>query len=127
VTSTTAPGDRESTAVSAAAAVRRQCICQEDPGNGPCACAAPVTREQVGRLRAYAAQHPERAFIVSEPVGAWMSALADFLPPGATDSERVLAWLSAPYALPPAAGLRSSASLGDLLDMLGALPPAEMS
>jgi hypothetical protein len=119
VTSTTAPGDREAAAVSAAA-VRRQCICQEDRGNGPCACALPVTREHVGRLRAYAAQHPERVIIVSETEGAWMSALADFLPPGADDEERVLAWMTAPRALPSAADLLSSASLGELLDMLGA-------
>ena len=53
-----------------------------------------------------------------------MSALADFLPPGADDEERVLAWMTAPRALPPAADLRASASLEELLGILGALPPA---
>jgi hypothetical protein len=123
VTRTTAPGDREAAEVSAAA-VRRQCICQEYRGNGPCACALPVTREHVAWLRSYTAQHPERVIIMSETEGAWMSALVDFLPPGADDEERVLAWMTAPRALPPAADLRSSASLGELLDMLGASPPA---
>jgi len=84
----------------------------------------PVTREQVGRLHAYADQHPERAFIMSELEGAWMSALADFLPPGPDEEDRVLAWMSAPCALPPDADLRSSADLGELLDMLGAPPAA---
>ena len=64
--------------------------------------------------------------MLSEAEGAWMSALAEFLPPGADDTERVLAWMRAPYDLPPAAGLRSSASLGELLDMLGAASPAVM-
>jgi hypothetical protein len=127
VTSTTAPGDREAAAVSAAAALRQQCICQEDPANGPCACTQPVTREHVGWLRAYAAQHPERVIILSEAESTWMSALLDFLPPGASAPERVLAWMRAPCDLPPAAELRSSVSLGELLDMLGAPPPAVMS
>ena len=86
-----------------------------------------VTREHVGWLRAYAAQRPERVIILSETEGTWMSALLDYLPPGADDPERVLAWMRAPYDLPPAAGLRSSASLGELLDTLGAPPPAAMS
>jgi len=127
VTSTTAPSGREAAAISASVALRRQCICQEDPANGPCACAQPVTREHVGWLRAYAAQHPERVIILSETEGTWMSALLDFLPPGATDPERVLAWMRAPHDLPPAAELRSSASLGELLDILGAPPSAIMS
>jgi hypothetical protein len=100
VTSTTAPGGREAAAVSAAAALRRRCICQEDPENGPCACAQPVTREHVGWLRAYAVQHPERVIILSETEGTWMSALLDFLPPGATDPDRVLAWMRAPTTCP---------------------------
>jgi hypothetical protein len=114
VTSTTAPGGRETAAVT-----RRQCICQEDPANGSCACAQPVTREHVAWLQTYAAQHPERVIILSEAEGEWMSALTDHLPPGADAAERVLAWMSAPRALPPAADLRSSPSLGELLDMLG--------
>jgi hypothetical protein len=120
VTSTTNPGDRKQAPITAA---RQQCICQEDPGNGPCSCALPVTREQASRLHAYAAQHPERVVIMSEPQGAWMSALQDFLPPAPDGQDRVLAWMSDPRALPPAAGLRSSADLGELLDLLGA-PPA---
>jgi hypothetical protein len=119
VTSTTTPGGTEQ----AASAARWQCICQEDPGNGPCACALPITREQADRLHTYATQHPERMIIMSEPQGAWMSALQDFLPPAPDGEDRVTAWMSNPRALPPAAGLRSSADLGELLDLLGA-PPA---
>lgn len=127
MTSTTAPGGREAAAVSTAAALRRQCICQEDPANGPCACAQPLTREHIGWLRSYAAQHPERVIILSETEGTWMSALLDYLPLAASAPKRVLAWMRAPYDLPPAAELRSSASLGELLDTLGAPPPAAMS
>jgi hypothetical protein len=87
----------------------------------------PVTREQAGRLRAYAGQHPEWAFIMSELEGAWMSALRDFLPPGGDDEDRVLAWMNDPRALSPAADLRSSADLDELLDMLGAAPAAAQS
>jgi hypothetical protein len=121
VTSTTTPGDREQAAITAAAS--RQCICQEDPDNAPCDCALPVTREQAGRLHAYASQHPERVVIMSEPQSAWMSALVDFLPPAPDGEDRVVAWMSDPRAAPPAADLRSSADLGELLDLLGA-PPA---
>lgn len=123
----TAPSGREDPAVGTAAALRRQCVCQEDPDNGACECAVPITREQVGRLRAYAAEHPERAIILSELAGEWMSALLDFLPPGADGEERLLAWMNDPYALPPAADLRSSPDLGTLLDLLGASPAAAMS
>jgi hypothetical protein len=105
--------------------MRRQCICQEDPANGPCACAQPVTRQHARWLRAYAARHPERVIILSETTGTWMSALLAHLPPGADDTERVLAWMHAPYDLPPAAGLLASASLGELLDMLNGPPPGE--
>jgi hypothetical protein len=83
-----------------------------------------VTREQLGSLRAYTAQHPERAFICSEVSGEWMTALRSHLPPG---EDPVLAWMLAPYGLPQAADLRSSADLGELLDMLGALPAAALS
>jgi hypothetical protein len=51
------------------------------PGNAPCDCALPVTREQAGRLHAYASQHPERVVIMSELQGRWIGALLDFLPP----------------------------------------------
>jgi hypothetical protein len=122
VTSTTTPGDREQ----AASAARRQCICQEDPGNAPCDCALPVTREQAGRLHAYASQHPERVVIMSELQGEWMSALLDFLPPAPAGEDRVIAWMSDPRDLPPAAGLASSADLGELLDILGAPPATAM-
>jgi hypothetical protein len=122
VTSTTTPGDREQAAIT----TRPQCICQEDPGNGACACALPVTREQASRLHTYATQHPERVIIMSEPQGAWMSALLDFLPPAPPGEDRVLAWMSDPRALPPPADQRSSADLGELLDLLGAPPTAAM-
>jgi hypothetical protein len=121
------PGSSEDIAVQLSAAARRQCICQEEPDSGPCEHAAPVTREQLGRLRAYAESHSERAFIMSEITGEWMSALTDFLPPGANVEDRVLAWMGDPYALPVTAGLLASASLGDLLDMLSAPPVAALS
>jgi hypothetical protein len=124
MTSTTTPSNREQTATTAASAADAQCICQEDPSNGLCGCALPVTREQADRLRAYASEHPERVIIMSETEGAWMSALADFLPPSADVEERILAWMTAPRALSRGAELRSSGSLGELLDMLGASPPA---
>jgi hypothetical protein len=127
VTQATAPGSPEDRALQLSAAARRQCICQEDPDSGPCEHAAPVTREQLGRLRAYATTHPERAFIMSEITGEWMSALADSLPPGVNAEDRVLAWMHAPYELPPTADLRASADLAGLLDMLGAPQPAAMS
>ena len=124
----TTPADRSEesaqVAISAASAARRRCVCQEDPGGEPCACPIPVTREQTGRLRAYAALHPERAFICSELTGQWMSALISGLP---SAEDPVLAWLLDPCGLPPAADLRSSADLGELLDALGAPPAAEMS
>jgi hypothetical protein len=84
VTSTTTPSDTEQVTITA----RRQCICLEDPGNGACDCALPVTREQAGRLHAYATQHPERVVIMSEPQGEWMSALLDFLPPAPAGEDR---------------------------------------
>ena len=123
----TAPDRREETVIAATAAARRQCLCQEDPANGPCGHGAPFTREQVGRLRAYAAEHPERAVILSELAGQWMSALVEFLPPGADANERVIAWMSDPYTLPDAADLQSSTDLETLLDTLGAPPAAIMS
>jgi hypothetical protein len=67
------------------------------------------------------------AVIMSELTGEWMSALLACLPPAEDDEERVLAWMRAPYALPLAADLRSSADLGTLLDMLGAPSTAVMS
>jgi hypothetical protein len=127
VTQAIVPGSPEDIAVQLSAAARQQCICQEEPDSGPCEHAAPFTREQLGRLRAYAEGHPERAFIMSEITGEWMSALTAFLPPGANVEDRVLAWMGAPYALPVAAGLRASASLGDLLDLLSAPPVAALS
>jgi hypothetical protein len=122
VTSTTTPGDKGPATITA----RRQCICQEDPGNGPCECALPVTREQAGRLHAYASQHPERVVIMSELQGGWISALVDFLPPAPPGEDRIVAWMRDPRALPPAAGLRSSADLGELLDLLDAPPATAM-
>ncbi len=127
VTHPTTPQSREQAAVTAASATRARCICQEAPDNGPCTCPLPVTREQVGRLRAYAAQHPERAIIMSELAGQWMSALLDSLPPAPDGEDRVLAWMHDPYTLPPAADLQAAADLGELLDTLGAPPAAAMS
>jgi hypothetical protein len=124
VTHATTPDNREDAAIIAA---RAQCICQEDPGNGPCQCPQPIPREQVGRLRAYAAKHPERAVIMSEITGEWMTALVDHLPPGTDAEDRVLAWLHDPCDLPEAADVRTSADLGELLDTLGAPPAAAMS
>jgi hypothetical protein len=121
------PGSPEDIAVQLSAAARRQCICQEEPDSGPCTHAAPITREQLGRLHAYAESHPERAFIMSEITGEWMSALTDFLPSGADAEDRVLSWMGDPYALPTAARLRASASLGELLDMLSAPPVSALS
>jgi hypothetical protein len=123
VTSPAVPPGQQQALISAARAARARCLCQEQPGTGPCDCPAPLTREQAGRLNAYAGQHPERVFIMSQATGQWMSALASFLPLGPDAEARVTAWMSDPYTLPQAADLLASPDLGDLLDMLKA-PPA---
>jgi hypothetical protein len=99
-------------------------VCQEENGAPPCQCAIPVTREQVGRLRAYQTQQHGRTLICSELACEWMAALTAFLPAG---EDPVMAWLLDPFALPPEADLRHSADLGDLLDMLDAPPAAALS
>lgn len=114
----------EQAVVSAASLSRRRCPCQEEEGAAPCACAPPVTREQVGRLRAYLARQPGRAVICSELTGQWMAALSVFLPAGENPVE---AWMRDPFALPPEAGLRHAVDLGELLDMLGAPSAAALS
>lgn len=119
MTATAIPGDKEQAVIGAAIAARRQCICQDEDG-GPCVCGVPVTREQVGRLRAFAVRHPELAFIFSEVAGEWMSALRVFLPSGADDAGRAAAWMADPFGLPAGADLRHAADLGGLLDILGA-------
>jgi hypothetical protein len=121
------PTSPEDAAISAAANLRHQCICQEDQPTEPCAHPVSITRQQVGRLRAYLAQHPERAIIMSDLEGIWMSALRAFLPPGANDEDRIFAWMTAPRDLPLIADLQASADLGELLDMLDAPPAAHMS
>jgi 8-oxo-dGTP diphosphatase len=118
----TAPA--EHAAISAASLTRQRCLCQEEPGTPPCECAPPVTREQVGRLRAYQAQHPARTIICSELAGQWMAALSAFLPAA---PDPVEAWMRAPFALPPQADLRHAGDLDDLLDMLGAPAVAALS
>lgn len=114
----------EQAAVSEAALTRRRCVCQEEDGAPPCACPLPVTREQVGRLRAYRAQQHDRTVMCSELAGQWMAALTAFLPASENPAE---AWLLDPFALPPEADLRHSTDLGSLLDMLGAPPAAALS
>ena len=110
--------------VSAVGLSRRRCLCQEEEGAAPCVCAPPVTREQVGRLRACLAQHPGRAVICSELTGQWIAALSAFLPAGENPVE---AWMRDPFALPPEAGLQHAAGLGELLGMLGAPSAAALS
>jgi hypothetical protein len=104
--------------VSAAGLTRRRCLCQEEEGAPPCACGMPVTREQVGRLRACQAQQPGRAVICSQLAGEWMAALTMFLPIGENPVE---AWMREPFDLPPEADLRHAVDLGDLLDLLDLL------
>lgn len=114
----------ERSVVSAVGLSLRRCPCQEQKGAAPCTCASLVTREQVGRLRAYLAQQPGRAVICSELAGQWMAALSAFLPAGENPVE---AWMRDPFALPPEADLRHAADLGELLDILGAPPAAALS
>jgi hypothetical protein len=107
----------EQAVVSAASLSRRRCLCQEEEGAAPCECAPPVTREQVGRLRACLAQQPGRAVICSELTGQWMAALSAFLP---TAEDPVEAWMRDPFALPPKTDLQHATDLSELLEILGA-------
>lgn len=109
-----APADRD------AAVLRRQCICQEDPANGPCARAQPVTRQHARWLRAYAARHPERVIIMSETTGTWMSALLAHLPRAPTTPSAPWPGCAPPATCPrppacgrpPASGNCSTCSAG---------------
>jgi hypothetical protein len=114
----------EQAAVSAAALTRRHCLCQEEDGAPACECLIPVTREQVGRLRAYQAQRHGRTVVCSGLAGQWMAALSAFLPAG---EDPAGTWLRDPFALPPEADLCHAADLGNLLDLLGAPPAAALS
>jgi hypothetical protein len=115
---------REATAIAQANQVRQGCICQEEEDAAPCDCAAPVTREQIGRLQAYLSFNSDRAVIYSESASEWLAALYAFLP---TSEDPFEAWLADPFSLPPAADLHHSSDLGTLLDMLGAPAAAVMS
>ena len=70
----------EQAAIEAASAARDMCACQENDPGGPCDGSVPLPRSQAVRLRAYAAQHPERAIIYTELEGLWMAALHVSLP-----------------------------------------------
>jgi hypothetical protein len=114
----------EQAAISLARRARQRCICQEEVGAPPCDCAAPVTREQVGRLHAYLQLGTGRAIIYSESASEWLAALRAFLPACDDPFE---GWLREPFKVPPAADLRHASDLGTLLDMLGAPPVAALS
>ena len=115
---------RDATAIAKANQARQRCICQEEVDAAPCGCAAPVTREQIGRLQTYLSLNPDRAVIYSESVSEWLAALYAFFP---TSEDPFEAWLAEPFSLPPEANLHHSADLGQLLDMLGAPAAAVMS
>ena len=102
----------------------KRCICQEEENAPPCDCAAPVTREQIGRLRAHLSLNSDRAVIYSESASEWLAALHAFLPKSEDPFE---AWLHEPFNVPQAADLRHAQDLGVLLDMLNAPPAAVMS
>jgi hypothetical protein len=121
------PSPTEATAISAASTTRGQCICMELGDGASCECAAPMTREQVGRLRAYLSLHPEREVIYTDQAGEWMAALTEFLPSDERKEDRINAWLLDPHGLAPAADLQASADLGELLDLLDAPSAAALS
>src|SRR5215471_10563789 len=116
--------DTERAAIAAAQQARPRCICLEQEGAPACEHPAPITREQIGRLRAYASLHPERAVIYSKPAGEWLAALRAFLP---QDENPILSWFLDPFGLPPEADLHHAGDLGTLLDLLGAPPTPELS
>ena len=121
---TPTPTPEEQTAIELAALIHQQCICQEEAGAAPCDCAAPVTREQIGRLQAYLSLNSDWAVIYSESASEWLAALHAFLPESEDPFE---AWLREPFNVPQAADLRHATDLGVLLDMLDAPPAASMS
>lgn len=108
-------------AVELADLLRQRCICLEEDGALVCECPMPISRAQVGRLRAFAALHPDRAVAYSELVDEWVSVLHAFLP---KSDDPVLAWLQAPLDVPTSAELRHATGLDALLDDLGAPPTA---
>ena len=114
----------EQTAISLARLFRQQCICQEEAEALPCDCAAPVTREQIGRLHAYLSLNSDRTVIYSETANEWLAALSAHLPESEDPFE---AWLQEPFNLPQTADLRHASDLGALLDMLDAPKVAAMS
>lgn len=116
--------DAESAVIVRANLARNRCICQEEEDPAPCDCAAPVTREQVGRLRAYLSVNTDRSVIYSESASEWLAALREFLPESEDPFE---AWLREPFNLPQAADLRHAHDLGVLLDVLNAPAVAVMS
>lgn len=114
----------ETAAVVRANLARKQCICQEEESAAPCDCDAPVTREQIGRLRTYLSLNSDRAVIYSDSASEWLAALHAYLP----QSEDLFeAWLLEPFNVPEAADLRHATDLGVLLDMLDAPSVAVMS
>jgi hypothetical protein len=116
--------DAETAVITLADLARRRCICQEEEHAPPCDCTAPVTREQIGRLRSYLSLNSDRAVIYSDSASEWLAALRDFLPESEDPFE---AWLHEPFNLPRAADLRHAHDLGVLLDMLNAPAVAVMS
>jgi hypothetical protein len=114
----------ETTAIVRANLARKRCICLEEDSTLFCRCPTPVTREQVGRLRAYVALQPDRAVAYSELAGEWLAVLHAFLP---TSDDPILSWLQAPFDVPLTADLHHARDLGILLDMLGATPAAVLS
>jgi hypothetical protein len=116
--------DAEATAISLANLARKRCICQEEENAPPCDCTAPVTREQIGRLRIYLSLNSDRVVIYSESASEWLAALHAFLPESEDPFE---AWLHEPFNVPQAADLRHAHDLGVLLDMLSAPAAAVLS
>jgi hypothetical protein len=115
---------QEQKIIALARSIREQCICQEEPDAPPCGCTPPVTRDQLGRLRAYLALNADRAVIYSELASVWLAALHEFLPKSEDPFE---AWLHEPFNVPEAADLHQAEDLGTLLDMLDAPAAAAMS
>ena len=111
--------DADTAAIVRANLARKRCICQEEENAPPCDCAAPVTREQIGRLCAYLLLNADRAVIYCESASEWLAVLHEFQPESKDPPE---AWLREPFNVPEAADLRHAHDLGVLLDMLS--PPA---
>jgi hypothetical protein len=110
-------GPREAAAIILASQARQQCFCLQVDGTASCECRAPVTREQIGRLRAFVSLRPDWAVAYSELAGEWMAVRHASLPPG---QDPIGTWLLDPFSVPPAADLHHAADLGSLLDGLQA-------